>query len=46
MTDELTIAEKRVLDEVQQHYNLLASEAKKKHPHIKEVSFKLCFHVC
>lgn len=31
--------EKRFLDELLQHYNLLATEAKKKHPHVKEVSY-------
>ena len=36
--DELmSTAEKRFLDDVLQQYNLLATEAKKKHPHVKEV---------
>jgi len=36
-TYTLNDEERRFLDAVQQHYNLLATEAKKKHPHIKEV---------
>lgn len=37
-TEELMSSlEKRFLDDLLQHYNLLATEAKKKHPHVKEV---------
>ena len=38
-TDELmNSTEKRFLEDLLQHYNLLANEAKKKHPHVKEVN--------
>ncbi|KAI2796229.1 Endocytosis and vacuole integrity protein [Blomia tropicalis] len=33
---KISSSEKRLLDDILQHYNLLANEAKKKYPHIKE----------